>query len=147
MPTSKYFAISSSSGFVGTAKSQCANAPFASLPIYSAPYARSRAGVSCSGSKLTQTQMRFCVERRIRGQVMIDHGKVVRNQGAEVGQRTARVNECQQQRFSAELIEMNRTSVLVAQFEIGNRVAGRGHMVEDWRLVIGLGLRDHDDMI
>ncbi len=91
--------------------------------------------------------MRFGVERGIGGQLLIDDRKVVRDQRAEVGQRAARVDEGEQQRLAAELVEMNRAPILIAQLEIGNRVARRGHMIEHRRLVVRLALRDHDNMI
>ena len=77
----------------------------------------------------------------------IDHGEVVRDQRAKIRHRAARVNEGDEQRLAAELIEMNRAPVLIAQLEIGNRVARRGHVIEHRRLVIGLALRNHHNVI
>ena len=42
---------------------------------------------------------------------------------------------------------MDGAPVLVAQLEIRNRVARRGHVIEDHGLVVGLGLRNHDDVV
>ena len=42
---------------------------------------------------------------------------------------------------------MNGAPILVAQLEIRNNVARRRHMIEHSRLVIRLGLRDHNDVI
>ena len=42
---------------------------------------------------------------------------------------------------------MNCAAVLVAQLEVGHRIARRRHMVDDRGPVIRLALRDHHDVV
>ncbi len=79
--------------------------------------------------------------------MFLDHGKVVRDQRAEVGQRAARIDECNEQFLAPELAQMNGPPVLIPQCKIWNRIARRGHVINHRRLVIGLSLRHHHDMI
>jgi hypothetical protein len=71
----------------------------------------------------------------------------VRDQGAKVGQRAAGIDKREQQRLAAELIQMDRAAILIAELEVGDRVAGRGNMVKDGRFVVRLRLSDNNNVI
>ncbi len=92
-------------------------------------------------------QMRFAAQERTGRDLPINRCEVARYAGAEIGQRAARVDESHEQRLAFELCEVNRPAILVAEREIGHGVARLRHVIEDGRFVIGLALRDHDDVV
>src|SRR5208282_2170151 len=57
-------------------------------------------------------------ECRICRQLLLDRSEVVRHAGAEVRQGAARVNECNKQLLTSELLDMNLLPILIAQCEI-----------------------------
>ena len=67
--------------------------------------------------------------------------------GQIVRELAAGVDERNQQRAAMKLAQANRPVALVQQLEIGNRVSGLRHVVLHGWLVVGLGLRDDDDLI
>src|ERR1039458_949084 len=91
--------------------------------------------------------MGLFVEFRRTGEFPVDIRKLVSDSRAEVRQRAARVNKGDKHFHAAKLIEMNGASVLVAQFEVRNRISRSRNMVRNLGTVIRFALGDNHDMV
>ena len=69
-------------------------------------------------------QLRLAERLRIFLQLLHDLAEVVAHTYAIVGKRTTRVDEGEQQRFAAKLMEVDGLATLVDQREVGHLVAG-----------------------
>lgn len=97
------------------------------------------------GIEADAEEVGLCVETGTRGQLLVNPGEVARDPGAKVRQRTAGIDEGDQARLAAELVQMDGAATLVAPFEVRHQVTWRRNVVGSSGLVIGLGLgHDHD---
>uniref|UniRef100_E6PZA1 Uncharacterized protein n=1 Tax=mine drainage metagenome TaxID=410659 RepID=E6PZA1_9ZZZZ len=92
-------------------------------------------------------QVSFRVQGGIGGKRFFKHGKVAGDARAEVGQRTAGVDEGDEESLAAELGEMDGASILVDELEIGYLVACLWNVELDFWSVIGFGLTDDNEVI
>ena len=89
----------------------------------------------------------FAVELGVGGEGLVDLGEVAAHAGAEVGGLAAGVDKGHEDGAAAELVEVDGAIALVAKGEVGDGVAGCGHVVLDSGFGVGAGLGDDDDAV
>ncbi len=78
---------------------------------------------------------------------MSSAGEIAAHARAVIGQRTARVDEGNEQNLAAKLTDVNELAALVESLKSGTAIAGVQRLVVDARLVVSLGLADYDDVV
>src|SRR5271155_5316030 len=80
------------------------------------------------GVEADTEQVRLAVESRVSQDLAIDCGEFVADSRTEIGEGTAGVNEREEHRLPAILMERNAFTVLVNQLEVRHFVAGSGNV-------------------